>query len=74
MNSSSFYDPKADISPSLVSVTLFFWRVYFNELIKMKCIYLASLSPLLTSYIENQATLENITDIDLVNYRELRNL
>jgi len=28
----------------------------------------------LSSYIENQANLENITDIDLANYRELKNL
>lgn len=32
------------------------------------------LSSLFFSYIENQTSLENITDTDFINYRELKNL
>lgn len=53
-----------------------------NKRLKVTTQYLhLTLSPslsvvlsLLTSYIENQASLENITEVDLIFYRELKNL
>jgi len=42
--------------------------------INIRTLFQPVLSFQLSSYIENQANLENITDIDLANYRELKNL
>lgn len=46
------------------------FQIWNNDIVEFQPVL--SFQP--SSYIENQANLENITDIDLANYRELKNL
>lgn len=76
--------PKMLNANNLLGLLGFFWVFFFlckhNKRLKVttKCMYLhcnsLSLSFSFSSYIEGQAGLENITEVELVNYRELKNL